>query len=86
MNYTHHLLPVLVDAGRLQKIFCENVMEGLEDPDLPPAQGSAGKIDCDKQSILEQAANRVCGAACPDKAKDGFYRGFAIQRDRHATP
>ena len=48
--------------------------EGLKNSDLPLAQGCAGKINCDKRLILKQAANRVCVAACPDKARDGFFR------------
>ncbi len=52
------------------------VREGLKNSGLSPAQGSAGKINGVKPLILEQAANRDCGAASADKAMDGFYQGF----------
>ncbi|RMG33349.1 MAG: hypothetical protein D6720_11635 [Gammaproteobacteria bacterium] len=40
------------------------------------AQGRVAKIDRYKRLILKHVANRVCGAAYPDKAREGFYQGF----------
>ncbi len=51
-------------------------LDKLKNTGFPRHGGCVGKIDRCKRLIFQQTANRVCDAACSDKAMDGFYQSF----------